>query len=142
MGGMTKTENQTGRQVELDLLKALAIVSMILCHCVIRMGLHQPGNEQDVCCWIGNYFFGIYMAAAHAFMFAMGVGIVYSRKSSPADLICRGIRLYVLGVVLNFFRYGIYALAYAYPHGSHVKRRVRCCDHLQMNAASRTDTTA
>lgn len=109
-GGMTKTENQTGRQVELDLLKALAIISMILCHCVIRLGLHQPGDEQDVRYWIGDYFFGDYMAVAHAFMFAMGVGIVYSRKSSPADLIRRGIRLYVLGFVLNFFRYGIYAL--------------------------------
>lgn len=111
MGGMTKTENQTGRQVELDLLKALAVISMILCHCVIRLGLHQPGHEQDVCYWIGDYFFGTYMAVAHAFMFAMGVGIVYSHKSSPADLIRRGIRLYVLGFVLNFFRYGIYALA-------------------------------
>jgi uncharacterized membrane protein len=110
MGGMTKTENQTGRQVELDLLKALAIISMILCHCVIQLGLHQPGHEQDVCYWIGDYFFGTYMAVAHAFMFAMGVGIVYSRKSSPAGLIRRGIRLYILGFVLNFFRYGIYAL--------------------------------
>ena len=109
-GGMTKTENQTGRQVELDLLKALAIISMILCHCVIQLGLHQLGYEQDVRYWIGDYFFGDYMAVAHAFMFAMGVGVVYSRKSSPADLIRRGIRLYILGFVLNFFRYGIYAL--------------------------------
>ena len=107
---MKNAEIQPARLYELDLLKALAIICMILCHCVIRLGLHQPGYEQDVRYWIGDYFFGVYMAVAHAFMFAMGVGIVYSRKSSPADLIRRGIRLYVLGFVLNFFRYGIYAL--------------------------------
>ena len=47
MGGMTKTENQTGRQVELDLLKALAIISMILCHCVIRLGLHPHDSHVE-----------------------------------------------------------------------------------------------
>ena len=25
------------------------IIRMILCHCVIQLGLHQPGHEQDVC---------------------------------------------------------------------------------------------
>ena len=82
-GGMTKTENQTGRQVELDLLKALAIISMILCHCVIQLGLHQLGYEQDVRYWIGDYFFGDYMAVAHAFMFAMGVGSSTRGRAAP-----------------------------------------------------------
>ena len=108
---MKNTEIQPARLYELDLLKALAIIGMIICHPVIQLGLHQPGYEQDIRYLIGDIFFGDYLAVAHAFMFAMGVGIVYSRKSSPADLIRRGFRLYVLGFVLNFFRYGIYALA-------------------------------
>lgn len=44
-------------------------------------------------------------------MFAMGVTVSCSKKNSPGGLFRRGIRLYVLGFVLNFFQYGIYALA-------------------------------
>ena len=84
---------------------------MILCHCAIRLGEHLPGYEQSICYLLGDYFFGDYLAVAHAFMFAMGVGVVYSRRNSPAELIRRGVRLYILGFVLNFLRYGIYALA-------------------------------
>ena len=109
---LTKSNDaQTTRQYNLDLLKAVAIISMILCHSVFRLGLHQPGYEQDIRYWIGDVFLGEYLAVAHAFMFAMGVGIVYSRRNRPADLIRRGIWLYALGFILNFFRYGIYALA-------------------------------
>jgi len=110
-GEITKAENQAGRQAELDLLKALAIISMILCHCAIRLGQHWPGFEQDVRYLIGDIVFGDYLAVAHAFMFAMGVGVVYSRRNSPAELLRRGVWLYILGFILNFFRYGIYALA-------------------------------
>ena len=108
---------QPPRLWELDLLKALAIVSMILCHCVIRLGLHQPGYEQDICYLLGDVVFGEYLAVAHAFMFAMGVGVVYSRHNSPTELFYRGVRLYILGFVLNFFRYGIYALADGFLEG-------------------------
>ena len=108
---------QPPRLWELDLLKALAIVSMILCHCVIRLGLHQPGYEQDICYLLGDVVFGEDRAVAHAFMFAMGVGVVYSRHNSPTELFYRGVRLYILGFVLNFFRYGIYALADGFLEG-------------------------
>ena len=108
---MKRAEIQSPRLYELDLLKALAIVSMILCHSVIQLGLHQPGYEQDIRYLIGDIVFGDYLAVAHAFMFAMGVGVVYSRRNSPAELLRRGVWLYILGFILNFFRYGIYALA-------------------------------
>ena len=100
----------TSRQYNLDLLKALAIISMIICHAVIQLGKHNPGYEQDIRFLIGDVFFGDYLAVAHAFMFAMGVGITYSDKNRSGNLIRRGIKLYILGFVLNFFRYGIYAL--------------------------------
>ncbi|MCR5664103.1 MAG: heparan-alpha-glucosaminide N-acetyltransferase domain-containing protein [Oscillospiraceae bacterium] len=107
-----KNEGKTAsRLYELDLLKALGIVGMILCHCVIRLGLHLPAYEQDLRYLIGDIFFGDYLAVAHAFMFAMGVAVNYSSRNSPRELFLRGVRLYVLGFVLNFLRYGIYALA-------------------------------
>ena len=46
-------------------------------------------------------------ATAPAFMFAMGVGIVYSGKSTPKDLLRRGLKLFVGGYILNAARSGI-----------------------------------
>ena len=80
---MKRDEMQPPRLYELDLLKALAIVGMILCHCAIRLGQHWPGFEQDVRYLIGDIVFGDYLAVAHAFMFAMGVTVNYSKKNSP-----------------------------------------------------------
>ena len=80
---MKRAEIQSPRLYELDLLKALAIISMILCHCVIQLGLHQLGYEQDIRYWIGDYFFGDYMAVAHAFMFAMGLGSSTRGRAAP-----------------------------------------------------------
>ena len=90
-----RMETRTARLYELDLLKALAIVSMVLCHCVIRLGLHQPDYEQDLRYLIVDTVFGDYLAVAHAFMFAMGVAVNYSRKNSPGALLRRGVGLYV-----------------------------------------------
>ena len=46
-------------------------------------------------------------ATAPAFMFAMGVGIVFSGKNTPADLFKRGLKLFVGGYILNAARSGI-----------------------------------
>ena len=111
---LLKPEAQkTSRRYELDLLKALAIISMILCHPVLRLGLHIPGYENDFFYVLGQDIFGNYLGVAHAFMFAMGFGIVFSRKSTPKDLMLRGVKLYLLGYVLNFLRYGMYNLTEA-----------------------------
>ena len=106
------------RRYELDLLKALAIVAMIVCHAVYMLGAHHANYEQDVAYFIGDVVLGCYLAVAHAFMFAMGVGIVFSPKNKPLDLVKRGVYFYVAAFVLNFFRYGIYALLDGLIEGS------------------------
>ena len=106
----TELPTPTERRYELDLLKVVAIIGMIICHAVYMLGAHHANYEQDVAYFIGDYIFGSYLAVAHAFMFAMGVGIVFSKKNKPLDLVKRGVYLYVFAFVLNFFRYGIYAL--------------------------------
>ena len=98
------------RRLELDLLKVVAIVGMILCHAVYMLGAHHANYEQDIAYFVADYVFGCYFAVAHAFMFAMGVGIVFSHKNKPLDLLKRGVAIYIAAFVLNFFRYGIYAL--------------------------------
>ena len=107
---LNKEEINTSRIYNLDLLKALAIVSMIFCHCVLMLGVHHTGYENDFLYWLGDVLLGEYVAVAHAFMFAMGVGFVFTNKNSPADHIKRGVKIFLLGYALNFFRYGIYAL--------------------------------
>ena len=102
--------DRPARRYELDLLRAVSTVSMILCHAVLRLGAHRPGHEGDLLFWIGDVFFGCYPGVAHAFMFAMGVGINYSHRDRPVDLVRRGISLYILAFLLNFLRYGVYAL--------------------------------
>ena len=102
---------ETSRRPEPELLKALAIISMILCHPVIRLGIHIPGYENDFLYFLGHDILGDYLCVAHAFMFAMGFGMVYTRKNTPKDLMLRGVKIYLLGYVVNFLRYGMYNLA-------------------------------
>lgn len=73
---------QPSRRPELELLKALAIISMILCHPVIRLGVHNPGYENEFLFFLGEEIFGKYLCVAHAFMFAMGFGMVLCKKRS------------------------------------------------------------
>ena len=107
---LKKDEVNFSRQYNLDLLKALAVICMIICHAVMQLGGHREGYETEALYIFGDNVLGTYVAVAHAFMFAMGVGFMYSRKNTPGDLVKRGIHIYILAYVLNFFRYGIYAI--------------------------------
>ena len=100
----------TGRQYNLDLLKALSIVAMIICHTVTILSGARTDYESEFGYWLADDFLGAYLGVAHAFMFCMGVGFVYSRNNTPKALLVRGIRIYIMGYVLNFFRGGMYAI--------------------------------
>lgn len=105
------------RQYNLDLMKALAIICMVFCHPVFRLAPYRAAYESEVPFIFGNVILGEYLIVAHGLMFAMGVGIMFTRRSEPSYLIRRGIRLYLLAYVLNFFRYGMYALGYSLVTG-------------------------
>ena len=114
---LKKEETNTSRQYNLDLLKALAIVCMIICHCVTMICAHLDGYENDFLYWFSDVVLGDYIAVAHAFMFAMGVGFVYTEKNKAVDYVKRGIKILILGYVLNFFRYGIFTIIYGLISG-------------------------
>lgn len=89
----------TGRQIELDLAKCSAIIFMILLHCYFAMS-YFPYDissflERGIAQLLGGPF------AAPVFMFAMGVGMVYSRNQEPRYLIVRGLKLLQLGFFVN-----------------------------------------
>ena len=110
-------DNTNTRLQNLDLLKVISLLCMALCHIVIRLGSHTVGYEADFMYKLADDIFGSYLGVAHAFMFAMGVGIIYSRNQTPTHLIKRGVCLFLLSYILNFFRYGIYALGYSIIEG-------------------------
>lgn len=99
----SKTQVNTGRQVELDLLKAFTVVfSMIIVHVY---EYDTIGFEDDLTWWIDVIFGGI--LAAPMFMFCMGAGMEYSRNTDPAKTAIRGLKLLTIGQVLNLFRYAL-----------------------------------
>ena len=93
----------TGRQVELDIAKALSIIFMIFLHVLMVVkGFNyslSPAYDFIISNVLGR------PCAAPVFMFCMGVGIVYSRHSQWNVMIRRGIILYLTGIVLKVFEF-------------------------------------
>ena len=92
-----------GRQIELDIAKCLAIIFMIFLHTLmVASGFANNISvpmQRVIYQLLGRPF------AAPVFMFAMGVGMVYSRNQEPAYLMKRGVKLMLLGVVVNVGEY-------------------------------------
>lgn len=91
-----KEEVNTGRQPELDLLKALCVVGMIFTHVFLDLGKDvMPTLIDDY----ATEFFG-----AATFMFCMGIGMSYMHKHTPAAYAVRGFGLLTIGQFLNLMR--------------------------------------
>ncbi len=89
-----------GRQKELDLARGLAVFFMVAIH-VLQIFATVPVEHSTVGELIS--FLGG-PPGAPVFMFLMGVGIVYSRRSTPNHLWKRGVILLGLGYLLNLLR--------------------------------------
>jgi surface polysaccharide O-acyltransferase-like enzyme len=100
---LTKEEVNTGRQFEIDVAKTLAIFFMVIVHVSDNMsGLDSSIMPQSIFHLVIE-FFGAPMAAP-MFMFAMGVGMVYTKHDSQKEFVSRGVKLIMMGYGLNFFR--------------------------------------
>ena len=89
----------TNRQLELDIAKAFSIIFMILVHC----GLIADYFANDVSL---PYFLIVEFilggpCTAPVLMFCMGLVLVYSRNTTYEVMIKRGIKLFILGVIVN-----------------------------------------
>ena len=101
----------TGRQGELDVAKALAIPYMVIVHVYEEMSVVDYGVRPDSLLRGVIEFLGGPLAAP-VFMFAMGVGMVYTRHRNPRAFALRGLRLLLAGYLLNLVVWGIpYLLA-------------------------------
>ncbi|MDR0381954.1 MAG: heparan-alpha-glucosaminide N-acetyltransferase domain-containing protein [Oscillospiraceae bacterium] len=88
------------RQSELDMAKGLAIVFMVWTHVFEEL---SPNVDGVMGMLVKNILGGPF--AAPIFMICMGIGITYSKKNAPQELLRRGIGLLGTGFLLNIFRF-------------------------------------
>ena len=86
----------TGRQPELDLMKALCIIGMIVIHVLLDLGSDVLPETLDD--------FGTEFLGAANFMLCMGIGMRYSRNQSAKGYLLRGFALLTVSQFLNLLR--------------------------------------
>ena len=98
----------TGRQIELDIGKAIPVLFLPFVHCFIECTSLEGLNHGVP--FLFDYIIGSPISAP-MFMFCMGVGIVYTEKNTAHDLSMRAVRLFLTGLLLNVCRFLIPYLA-------------------------------
>jgi len=101
-GFFDKDPVNTGRQPELDLVKAFLILHLAPVHAVIET-LPEEALAHGPAYYLDSVVGGMF--GAPIFMFCMGVAMVYTRKRRPSQLAMRGISILLVGVILNIARY-------------------------------------
>lgn len=97
----------TARQKELDIAKGIAIVFMVFSHAYeILAWFFDPEVSQSISGGIFDMLLGGAFAAP-VFMFCMGISFQYSRKTTAADMLMRGVRMLGIAFLLEVFRTAI-----------------------------------
>ena len=93
----SEREENIGRQFEADMAKFVCLVGMVIVHCMdVLVGFFGYSSGLEFAFgMVLNSIFG-----AGTFMFCMGLGIAYS-ESTPAALMKRGVKVFLLGYLLN-----------------------------------------
>ncbi len=93
-----------GRQNEFDWAKAFTIIVMITVHVYEFLGVFDPEKVPLKGVFRNVLEFLAGPLGAPLFMFSMGIGILYSRNSTPAKMGVRGVKLLRNGYLLSFFK--------------------------------------
>ena len=109
-GIISKDRVNTGRQREVDALKAFSIIMMIITHCIDD--LYPNYDEHFISSLINDVL--AQTIGAQGFMICMGMGMIYSRHAEPRAYVQRGVNILIIGQLLNLIRYGlIFCVSYA-----------------------------
>ena len=103
MNIFSKEKVNTGRQIEFDIAKAICIIGMVFVHTYEYFLPHDVmlvGFQNALVNVIQM------LVGAPCFMICMGIGIAYTSKNSSDDLLKRGLKIFILGFVLNALREG------------------------------------
>ena len=76
---------------------------MIFIHTITIATLFENAVSTPYYVIVGSILGGPF--SAPVFMFCMGIGIIYSRNSQPNTMIKRGIKLFLLGLLVNIFSF-------------------------------------
>ena len=96
-----KNEVNTGRQWSFDAAKTVAILFMVLVHTFIYI-YGEENMDHGFQYRLNNIYGG--MLAAPVFMFCMGTGVAYSRHTDARVMLGRGVKLLVVGYLLDGIR--------------------------------------
>ena len=101
---------QTMKRVpEIDLMKALAIIAMVLIHVwEVSSSLSVDSGIEKVTEFVIIFMGGI--PSAGVFMLTMGWGAAFSRRSTPKTYLDRMLQLIFLGLLVNFFEHYVPAM--------------------------------
>lgn len=97
----------SGRQCEFDIARAILIFCLALIHLTIECSTPEAlsgGIPYILDSIIGGSF------SAPMYMFVMGVGMFYVKRSTFKDHAVRGIKIFLIGYILNIFRFLIPSL--------------------------------
>ena len=104
----------TGRQPEIDILKAICVISMIFIHTVQGCAPGSKGILLDIIIWFNGLFgLGVFIVCA-------GIGMRYSRHQEPKDNAIRGVALLTISQLVNLLRSAIPGLAAFLITGDHM----------------------
>jgi len=96
--------NTSERMPYFDHVRGLTVIFMIICHTII---MYSAQNVLESPLGIfGEYIIGTWPGAP-VFMIIMGIFFVYSSNKPLSVKIIRGLKLYILGIILNVLRYVI-----------------------------------
>lgn len=104
----TKEPCNKGRQFELDVFRFILIYRLAIVHVFVD---GSPPEALDVL-GIPYYFDSVVggVIGPTRFMIVMGIGLAYTRHGSPKEVFQRGIKIWIIGFLLNVFRYLIPSL--------------------------------
>ena len=104
----SKEPCNTGRQFELDLFRFILIYRFAVIHVFVEA---TPPEKLDVL-GIPYYFDSVVggVIGPTRFMIFMGIALAYTRHGTPKEVFQRGVRIGIIGFVLNIFRYLIPSL--------------------------------
>ncbi|MCQ2776519.1 MAG: heparan-alpha-glucosaminide N-acetyltransferase domain-containing protein [Bacilli bacterium] len=100
----SKEDVNNARQIEVDIAKAICILGMAIVHCFEFFPLSFP--ETDLVVYIFIYILNTCFGAT-TFVVCMGLGLAYTRKNEPIQIIKRGFIMLLLSFVFNFFRFTV-----------------------------------
>lgn len=104
---LADNEVNTGRQEELDIMKAIIIFFLAGIHCFVECTTNEDLNYGI------PYFFDSVLGgplAAPMFIFMMGIGLSYSKRNDADHLFKRSIHIFITAIALNVARFLIPSL--------------------------------